>query len=243
MGLPERIVGMSDRFDKFVFRRENVMETTTTPQQLWGTEFDKQYTKDMIRDLHKRATALIKRYERYTPRRSTDTTEDRVNTALMKLFDGARTWDPARVDLCGFLLGVVASDLTSELRRSALAPQISFETRKRPREDDYTGELCEESNLECCASVEDGMPVPLAAESIDEAWAVAMKHLYALAKDDKLVIGLLDAYENGATQKRDVMKNRKWSARTYKTAYGRLVTLAQGADPAVREAILYVFTN
>src|SRR6476659_3067165 len=74
-----------------------VMETTTTSQRLWGTEFDKQYTKDMIRDLHKRATALIKRYERYTPRRSTDTTEDRVNTAVMKLFDRARIWDPARV--------------------------------------------------------------------------------------------------------------------------------------------------
>jgi hypothetical protein len=57
------------------------------------------------------------------------------------------------------------------------------------------------------------------------------------------VIGLLDAYEDGATQKRDVMKLRKWSARTYKTAYGRLVTLAQGADPAVREAILYAFAN
>jgi hypothetical protein len=55
----------------------------------------------------------------------------------MKLFEGARTWDPARVDLAGFLLGVIASDLTSELRRSALAPQISFEDRRRSREDDY----------------------------------------------------------------------------------------------------------
>ena len=50
------------------------METTTASQQLWGTEFDKQFTKDMLRDLHKRATALIKRYERYSPRKSTDTT-------------------------------------------------------------------------------------------------------------------------------------------------------------------------
>ena len=65
------------------------METKpTASQQLWGTEFDKQFTKDMLRDLHKRATALIKRYERYTPRKSTDTTEDRVDTALMKLMDG-----------------------------------------------------------------------------------------------------------------------------------------------------------
>jgi hypothetical protein len=220
------------------------METTTTPpQQLWGTEFDKQYTKDMLRDLHKRATSIIKRYERYSPRKSTDTTEDRVNTALMKLFDGARLWDPARVDLCGFLLGVIASDLTSELRRSALAPQISFDDRKRAREDDYTGEPCDDSDLECRASIEDGMPVPFAPESVDAAWAVAMKYLYALAEDDKLVLGLLDAYEEGARLKRDVMALRKWSARTYKEAYKRLVALGQGADPSVRETILYAFAN
>ncbi len=215
----------------------------TTSQQLWGTEFDKQFTKDMLRDLHKRATALIKRYERYSPRKSTDATEDRVDTALMKLFDGARIWDPARVDLCGFLLGVVASDLTSDLRRSVLAPQISFDDRRRKCEDDYTGEPCDESSTECRASVEDGVPVPLAAESVDAAWAVAMKHLYALANDDNLVIALLDAYEQDAYQKRDVMALLKWSARTYKTAYGRLVTLAQTADPTVREAILYAFAN
>lgn len=215
----------------------------TASQQLWGTEFDKQFTKDMLCDLHKRATALIKRYERYTPRKSTDTTEDRVNTALMKLFDGARIWDPARVDLCGFMLGVIASDLTSELRRSVIAPLISFEERKRRREDDYTGEPCDESTVECRASIEEGLPVPLAPESVDAAWAVAMKHLYANAGDDKLVIALLDAYEQGAYHKRDVMALLKWSARTYKTAYGRLITLAQAADPTVREAILYAFAN
>jgi hypothetical protein len=219
------------------------METTTASQQLWGTEFDKQFTKDMLRDLHKRATALIKRYERYTPRKSTDTTEDRVDTALMKLMDGSRIWDPSRVDLCGFLLGVIASDMTSELRRSALAPQISFDDRKRTPEDDYTGEPCDESDIECRASIEDGLHAPLAPDSVDAAWAVAMKHLYVLADDDKLVIGLLGAYEHGAYLKRDVITFRKWTARTYKEAYKRLVALAQDADPTVREAILYAFAN
>lgn len=62
----------------------------------------------MLRDLVKQARALIRRY-RST---STDTAEDRIHTAMAKLFDGSRTWDPTRVDLRGFLLGVVASDLT-----------------------------------------------------------------------------------------------------------------------------------
>jgi hypothetical protein len=226
------------------FKKEIVMETKgTTPQQLWGTEFDKQFTKDMLRELHKRASALIKRYERYSPRKSTDTADDRINTALMKLFDGARTWDPARVDLSGFLLGVIASDLTSELRRSSLAPQISLEGRRREREDDYTGEPYDEANMVPRASIEDGIQVPLAPESIDAAWEVAMKYLYSLAEDDKLVIALLDAYEQDARTKRDVMKLLKWSSRTYKVAYARLVALAEAAEPAVREAIFYAFTN
>lgn len=220
------------------------METKgTTAQQLWGTEFDKQFTKDMLRNLLKTATAMANRYERYSPRKSTDTAEDRVNTALMKLFDGARVWDPARVDLSGFLLGVIASDLTSELRRSALAPQISFEDRKRPREDDYSGEPYDESTIVPRASIEDGMHVPLVPESVEAAWEVAMKYLYASAEDDKLVIALLDAYEQDARTKRDVMKLLKWTSRTYKTAYGRLVALAEAADPAVREAIFFAFTN
>jgi hypothetical protein len=219
------------------------METTTTPQQLWGTEFDKQFTKDMLCELHKRTTALTKRYERYSPRKSTDTAEDRVNTALMKLMDGARIWDPARVDLSGFLLGVIASDLSSELRRSSLAPQISFEDRSPTREDDYTGEPCDNSSIECRAPIEDGIPVPLAPESAEAAWEVAMRHLYVIAKDDKLAIGLLDAYEEGARSKREAMTLRKWNGRTYEKAYRRLVALAEGSDPAVREAIFYAFTN
>jgi hypothetical protein len=226
------------------FKKEIVMETKgTTSQQLWGTEFDKQFTKDMLRDLGKRVTALIKRYERYTPRKSTDTSDDRINTALMKLFDGARVWDPARVDLCGFLVGVVASDLTSELRRSALAPHVSLATRKGEPEDDYTGMPIDESAVMARTSIEDGIPVPFAPECIDAAWEVAMNYLHAIAEDDKLVLALLDAYEQDARTKRDVMKLRKWKASTYKTAYARLIALAENADPTVREAIFFAFTN
>ena len=65
------------------------METATdTAQQLCRTEFDKQYTKEMLRELSKRTIALTKRYERHTPRRSTDTSQDRIHTAVMKFFDG-----------------------------------------------------------------------------------------------------------------------------------------------------------
>jgi hypothetical protein len=72
------------------------MQIPDTSQPLWRTEFDKQHTKDMLRALVKQTTALVKRYERCTPRKSTDTAEDRIHTALLKLHDGSRTWDPTR---------------------------------------------------------------------------------------------------------------------------------------------------
>jgi hypothetical protein len=221
------------------------METTPdTTQQLWRTEFDKQYTREMLSDLVKRTIALTKRYERFTPRKSTDTPEDRINTAIMKLFAGKRIWDPARVDLAGFLAGVISSGLSAEMRRSKLAPTVPLGDPALPREDDYTGEECDESNTtERRAPIEDGWNVPAASESVDEAWSLAMTHLRELAATDRGVLALLDAYEDGVIQKRDVIARLGWSPATYKRVYQRLLLLADAADPAVREAIMYAFAN
>lgn len=215
------------------------MDLNTT-QKLWRTDFDDQWKPDMIRDLIKAATSLTKRYERYTPRRSTDTSEDRVHAALVKLFAGTRTWNPKRVNLFGFVLGVVASDLTSELRRSKAAPIAALDASAAPREDDYTGEVCEEPSR---TSIESGIVVPFVAENFDEAWWIAIADLRTRAGDDANVLALLGAYEEGAYQKRDVMKLLGWKSGTYKRAYARLVALADACDPAVREAIIYTFAN
>lgn len=216
-----------------------------TTQPLWRTAFDEQYTRDMLRDLVKQTTALTKRYERFTPRKSTDTPEDRLHTAVMKLFDGARTWDPTRVDLTGFLLGVVASDLTSEMRRAKKAPQVSIEDRGPKREDDYTGEPCEDSRADFQASVENGWTVPIAPETKESAWSVAMTNLrkQAAVSGDAGVLALLGAYEEGAFQKRDVIALLNWTSAKYKRAYERLLLLADEMDPTVREAISYALAN
>lgn len=216
------------------------METATdTAQQLCRTEFDKQYTKEMLRELSKRTIALTKRYERHTPRRSTDTSQDRIHTAVMKFFDGSRTWDPSRVDLCGFLLGVIASDLSSEMRRSKMAPLVPIDDRDPPREDDYTGEPCGDSGT----SLESEYPIPRLSASVDEAWSAAMSYLRKRAGTDARALALLGAWEEGVCQKRDVMMLLKWSAATYKDAYQRLVKLANEAEDSLREAIAYGLSN
>lgn len=216
-----------------------------TTQPLWRAEFDKQYTKEMLCLLIKRATALIKRFDRFKSRKNTDTAEDRIHTAIVKLHDGTRAWDPSRVDLSGFLYGVVSSDLETEVRRAKKVPQVAIEDQKRTREDDYTGESCEESGAESRAPMEDGWHVPLVPESRHEAWYVAIKNLRerAAAAGDAQVLALLGAYEEGITQKRDVLVLLKWSSTTYKRVYQRLLNLADSTDPTVREAIVDALAN
>lgn len=224
--------------------RERQMELAdNTPQQLWRTEFDRQYTRDMLRLLVKRSTALTRRYERYTPYTSTDTADDRIHAALAKLLGGERTWDPNRVDLCGFLLGVIASDLTGELRRSTLAPVTSVHDRGRPREDDYSGECSENACDDARGSIEEGWPVPFAPDSSDEAWSLAMSQLRAAARDDGGGLALLACWEDGVIQRRDVIARLGWSASRYKRSYQRLLVLADTLDLSVREAICHALAN
>jgi len=208
-----------------------------TPQQLWRTAYDEQHSPELMHRLFRHVKGLIKFYRRYGLR-STDTVEDRIHDALTKLFAGSRTWDPSRVDLFGFLAGVVTSDLSTEVERSKLARMISFDRPTDRREDDYSGEVIEEaSNAYAEKLINGSYPVPLACESTDAAWELALAHLREYAGTEVDVLALLDAYDDGVVEKRDVMKHLRWSAYKYRRAYERLVQLASDAHPDVREAI------
>lgn len=217
-----------------------------TSQQLWRTEFDKQYTPERIRALNKHTRELIKEYRGYGLR-STDTAEDRIYTALVKLFDGSRTWEPSNVDLHGFLIGVVASDLSAALRRHKSAPMVSLDRPHVPREDDYTGEVIDNvSNAGASPSVESGWQAQLVRESTDEAWEFALAHLRVTASKKKKyadVLALLDVFEDGVLTKRAVMTPLGWTAYRYRIAYERLVELANATEPDVRESIRVALAN
>lgn len=217
-----------------------------TSQQLWRTEFDKQYTPEQIRALNKHARELIKEYRGYGLR-STDTAEDQIYTALVKLFDGTRIWEPNNVDLHGFLIGVVASDLSADLRRYTRAPMISLDRPHVLREDDYTGEVIENvSKADSSTSMEGGWQVPIVCESTDEAWEFGLARLREMASTKKKyadALALLDCFENGILTKRDVMAHLGWTAYRYRVAYERLVELANAVEPDVREAIREALAN
>lgn len=217
-----------------------------TTQQLWRTEFDKQYTKDLLRVLHKQTTALVRRYQRDTPLRGSDLrTQDRIHTAVMKLHDGSRVWDPERVDLGNFLLGVIASDLTSELRRAKRFPTVWLDEPTTTPEDDYTGEPITDTRAGSFANTEPG-PVGFARadhESLDGAWSIAMPHLREGAAKDRDVLALLTAYEEGVYHRRDVMRLLGWDGNKYQRVYRRLLHIAKNTDEDVRDLIAQALAN
>ena len=218
----------------------------TTPQQLWRTEFDKQYTLEQIRALHKHAGELIKQYRGYGLR-STHSAEDRINDALVKLFKKDRIWKPENVDLHGFLIGVVASDLSDDLRQQRLAPMISFDRPYTPREDDYTGEVIEYASKAAeSTSIEGGWAVPIVCKSTVEAWEFATARLREMASKKKKysdVLKLLDAYDDGLCTKRAVVAHLNWKPYRYRVAVERLAELAKATDPEVRDAIRDALLN
>jgi hypothetical protein len=217
-----------------------------TTQQLWRTEFDKQYTRELLRTLHKQTTALVRRYLRDTPRRGSDLgTLDRIHTAVMKLCAGSRVWDPERVDLGNFLLGVIASDLTAELRRATRFPEVSLDVPTPTPTDDYTGEPMPEAGGAAPASTEPGGAHYARAEheSLDSAWRIAMPHLHDAAAKDRDVLALLAAYDEGVCQRRDVMRLLHWNSNKYQRVYRRLLHLANQTDEDVRDAIARSLAN
>ena len=50
--------------------------------------------------------------------------EQLVNTAVEHCLDGTRAWDPAAVDLAGFLRGVIRSLTSSERKKHVRAPRV-----------------------------------------------------------------------------------------------------------------------
>lgn len=214
-----------------------------TSQQLWRTAYDEQHTPEMMHRLFRHVKGLIRYYRRYGLR-STDSVEDRIHDALTKLFAGSRTWDPARVDLFGFLAGVVTSDLSAEMERGTIARIVSLDRRVASREDDYTGHVVEEASTAYAEKlITSNCPVPIACESKDAAWELALAHLRERSSAEADVLKLLDTYDEGIVEKRDVMKHLRWTAYKYRRAYERLVKLANHADPDVREAIRAGLTN
>ena len=197
-------------------------------QILRRTEFDTQLTQALMERVVKQTIRLVATIERKTPWRDQLGPDDRLNTAILKTLEGTRQWDPARVELGGHLFGIVASDISHELERGASFEHVSLE------DDEHQDleALQHETEDALARSAPESEEIPTAP-----MWTLAMTALRDAARGEPNVLQILDAYDQGAFTRRDVMRVAKLRARAYDGAYARLVELAQTIDEDTRNLI------
>ena len=208
------------------------MQNMTSPQAsnliLRRTDFDTQLTQPVMERVIKQTIALVAQIERKTPWRDQLGADDRLHTAILKTLDGTRKWDPERVNLGGHLFGVVSSDVSSELKHAGRFRHVSVQDDAHDLEA-LRDEI--EDSLARTAPANDELPC-------STPWSIALHALRSLATGEPDVLALLDAYDAGAFEKREVMRVSKLKSRTYDRAFDRLVELAQRVDEDTRTLIL-----
>lgn len=203
----------------------------TSPQAsndiLRRTDFDTQLTQQVIERVIKQTIALVAHIERKTPWCDQVGPDDRLHTAILKTLEGTRRWDPDRVNLGGHLFGIVSSDISSELKHAGRFRHVSVQDDAQDLEA-LRDEV--EHALARATPANDEAPRP--------AWSIAIEALHELAGDERDVHALLDAYDQGAFDKRAIMRVAKLKSRAYDRAFDRLVELAQRVDDDTRTLIL-----
>lgn len=203
-----------------------------TTQQLCRNAFDEQFSDEMLGQLGERVQRAIGRLESRTRWRDNRGLEDRINTAVMKTLDGTRTWDPSRCALIDFLFQAIRSDVSAEIEHLASFPEAALDDPrvKLTAVEEHTLKALDEMRATSHA----------AAAGF---FSVITAELRELAAKDRSVLKLLDIYDAGIFDRRDVMLRAKWSARRYGTVYQRLMRMAQQIDEELRGTVVDALAN
>lgn len=204
------------------------MSMMDTPERLWRTQFNTQLTNDMMERVLKQAIALTRDLERKTPWRDQLGPDDRLNNVILKMLDGRRKWDPERVDLERFLLWAIAGDITHEIEHGSKFRHESLD------DDDLNQDDLERETSE---SLADDRVVK--AEVPKELWwSKFVDQMRAYAKGDVAVLAIVDAYDAGKFERRDIIEHTGLTKKQYHAAYQRLLRAAQKIDADVLEMIM-----
>jgi hypothetical protein len=204
------------------------MQGNDSSQQLWRTQFDKQFDRKLVVQIIKQTTALIRNVEKQTPWRDQRGGDDRLNETILKLFDGRITWDPDRVNLEGFLLWAISRDIEHEIRDAKKRPHLSVDN-EHLNQDQLEEEASERLELERTSKAE---------EPVGPCWSLFVAEMRKLAATDAAVLAVVDAYAKHAVTRADVMRLTGLSKAQYHAAYQRMVRYAKKIDPETLETIM-----
>ncbi len=189
-----------------------------TPPAGWRAEFEKQATRDMMERVTRYARRRVKMIERVGRKIDPLYARELVQDALGDTLEGRRTWDPERTTLLAHLMGVVHSRSGHAMVRAATLRHRSIDDSADDNSVDGRPIEAEASHtLARHASVPEELIVAHARSSAD-----ALRRSCA---GDATMCQLLDAFEQGKVERRDVMEFTGMSAKTYDNARHRLFRL------------------
>ena len=207
-------------------------EKMDSPERLWRTQFDKQISAEVIERVVNQTKLLVRKVEKRSRWRDDQLPVERFNAVLVKLLDGRLQWDPQRCDLERFLLMAIAGHISHELERAAKFRHVS-------RDDDKVNQ--DDLELDTSDAISIGRE-SMNEVAKDEWWTLAMAEFRKHASDDQGVLAMVDAYDHGATTRREVMAFTKMTARQYKATYARFQRVTMKIDESVREMIVDAIT-
>ena len=199
-----------------------------SPPPSWRAEFERQATQDLIKRATKYARKRVRMVQRVGRKVDPLYARELVLDAVGDTLDGTRKWDPDERPLLNHVIATVFSRTGHEVVRAA-------HQRHRSLDDSADDNSSDGRPLEAEAS---RTLASLATRSLDAAEVHARRAVEALrhaSGGNELIGVLLDAFEQGKTERREVMEWTGWSARTYDNVRRYLVRLVDKLPAEVRE--------
>jgi hypothetical protein len=199
------------------------------PPPGWRAEFERQATRDLIERLtryaRRRAQMIVRVGRKVDPLYARELVQDAIGDTL----EGRRSWDPARTTLLAHLMGVVHSRSGHDLVRAA-----TF--RHRSLDDSADDNSVDGRPLEAEASHAFARHAGAPEELIVSHARRAVDEIRRACSADRNLFQLLDAFENGKVERRDVMEFTGMSAKTYDNARHRLFRLVAKLPAELHES-------
>jgi DNA-directed RNA polymerase specialized sigma24 family protein len=190
----------------------------------WRSEFDRQATRETLEQATRAAHTRLREYARGAGADVADA-EDLVMAALADTLSGELSWDPARESLVDHLCDAVRFRARNDAHRKRAV-------RTEPLDEDTT-----RASVAVDFDATRGAP-----DDVDAVAADVVALLRELARDDRQVLRLVDAFARGITARADVMHATQMSATTYHNARRRLAHFAADLPARLRKRALLALT-
>jgi hypothetical protein len=190
---------------------------TFTPSERWIDAFDKQCTETLLKRALRYAALQAQEAGWELPSASAHDADDVVNHIIKDTLSGVLHWNPDAEGLDQHLFDAIRSRVSRHADRATRYPHVSIDAT------DSTGKSLVMPEVEAQLAAD----APEATLEARERAAATLHSLRALAQRRPLVLRLLSAFEEGATEVADVMHVAGMTLAEYQNARRQLARLVE----------------